>query len=101
MIYRKAPPHPPRMLLRVAAAAGATVVLGASACGSTAGPESAGVVDSGSDGGDEITVCHGVCVNPEAGSDAGTDGAIESGAEGGDEGGGDSAAHGLVDGGTD
>ncbi len=50
MIYRKTPPHPPRMLLRVVAAAGASaVVVGAGACGSTAGPEAVGVIDSGSD----------------------------------------------------
>ncbi len=74
------------MLLSVVAAAGATVVLGASACGSTAGPGGAhGSVDSGSEGGDEITVCSGFCPSPEAG----------------DDGGGDSGAHGLVDGGTD
>lgn len=93
MIYRKAPLHPPRMLLRVAAAAGATVVLGASACGSTAGPGAPGFVGSSSEGGDEITVCNGFCVSTEAGTEAGP--------EAGNEGGGDSGPDGLVDGSTD
>lgn len=57
MIYRKTPPQPPRMLLRLVTAAGASaVVIGAGACGSTAGPGASGLIDSGSD---EVTCANG------------------------------------------
>ncbi|HEX3345088.1 MAG TPA: hypothetical protein VHS09_10980 [Polyangiaceae bacterium] len=63
MIYRKAPPQPMRLLLRVVATAGVGAVAGAVACSSSS-PEAVGVIpadggqDSGyvmgaTDGGDE------------------------------------------------
>jgi hypothetical protein len=36
MIYRKAPPQPPKLLLRIVSAAGAGVLVGAAACGGVA-----------------------------------------------------------------
>jgi hypothetical protein len=45
MLYRKAPPSPPRLLLRIAGTAGALATI--AACGSSPGPEgSAGLVGS-------------------------------------------------------
>ena len=93
MIYRKAPAHPPRLLLRIVAAAGASALLGATACSSTSSAgggsipiysdsgsnhDSATEQDSASDApGDELSnFCDGVCgladsggffTNPEAG----------------------------------
>ncbi len=63
MIYRKAPPHPPRLLLRIAAAR-AGALLGA-ACSSHPVEGSIGYQpDSGEDG---APVGGGVVANPEAG----------------------------------
>lgn len=93
MIYRKTPPHPPRMLLRVVAAAGASaVVVGAGACGSTAGPEALGVIDSGW----EVTCANGCGLVDGSGGgvhqEAGVDAGGEGGLEGGEAGGGDAGA---------
>ncbi len=74
MIYRKAPPQPPRLLLRIVVGAGASVLLGATACGSDNGPGPEGhgsvtnVPSSGSDVGGGF---HGSVVMPDAdGGDA-------------------------------
>lgn len=99
MIYRKSPPHPPRMLLRVVAAAGASaVVVGAGACGSSAGPGTPGLVDYGADA---VSCANGCGLVDGSGDgfhpqDAGGDGDASSpadahGTEGG-EAGGDAAA---------
>jgi hypothetical protein len=95
MVYRKSPPRPPRLLLRVVAAAGAGALLGATACSSNSpieGSLPAVPNDSGADhsagggvapcadggcgivvspeGGDAEMVGGGVMVSPEAGIDA-------------------------------
>jgi hypothetical protein len=51
MLYRKAAPNPPRLLLRIAATAGAGALLGAVACSSTSsGSVAAPPTDSGDQG---------------------------------------------------
>jgi hypothetical protein len=95
MVYRKSPLRPPRLLLRIAATAGAGAMLsvGVAACGSSAGVDGVAALppeDSGADhmdgdgaapcetgcgivvspeGGDAEMVGGGVMVNPEAGAD--------------------------------
>jgi hypothetical protein len=51
MIYRKAPPQPGRLLLRVVAVAGAGAVAGAVACSSSSSGGSVGFVSGAVDGG--------------------------------------------------
>lgn len=70
MLYRKASPTPPRLLLRIVAGAGAGAMLGAVACSSsslsgvTAAPHDGGDTSlDGTDGTDaDDTSCHGFCV---------------------------------------
>jgi hypothetical protein len=55
MIYRKAPPQPPKLLLRIVSAAGAGVLVGAAACGGVADSQIHGsVVQTPDDSGDSI-----------------------------------------------
>ncbi len=87
MIYRKAPPQPPKLLLRIVSAAGAGVLFGVSACGGVANSPISGVAvqtpdDSGDALGDEFfyegpplgssgSPCGGVCGSlPEPSPDA-------------------------------
>jgi hypothetical protein len=96
MLYRKAPPQPTRLLLRVVAAAGAGAVLGVMACSSS---DSQGVVPIGGgsvdgsafegghdgavgvttnpEGGDEHVV-NGVVPNPDASDDHVVSGAVDA-----------------------
>jgi hypothetical protein len=60
MIYRKHPPQPPRLLLRIASAAGTGVLLGAAACSSS----------SSSGGADPSHVVNGSAITPP--DDSGT-----------------------------
>jgi hypothetical protein len=76
MIYRKAPPQPGRLLLRVVAVAGAGAVLGVVAC------------SSGSSGLQQM----GFAANPDAGGDSG-----DSGFMGATDGGGSDVLNGFVD----
>jgi hypothetical protein len=51
MLYRKTPPSPPRLLLRIVATAGAGVLLGAAACSSSSQATSS--MPTGPEGGDD------------------------------------------------
>jgi hypothetical protein len=67
MMYRKAPPQPPKLLLRIVSAAGAGVLVGAAACGGVADSQIYGsVVQTPDDSG------HGVGSSGSSG-DAGGD----------------------------
>jgi hypothetical protein len=92
MLYRKSSPNPPRLLLRIVATAGASALLGATACGSTVGTVPDAAADSGNDAqgpcdggpcivsmgvmpvppdaGEAGTVGGGVVVSPDSGGDA-------------------------------
>src|SRR6185437_12632253 len=75
MLYRKAPPQPSRMLLRVVAVAGASALLGATACSSSSGG-SMNNPEAGPDG--MACGAEGVCGSvPEP--DGGPMGAVDSG----------------------
>jgi len=68
MLYRKAPPQPTRLLLRVVAVAGSGALLAAAACSSSSSEGSvpiAGTVDGGSD----QHVVTGVMPNPDGGDE--------------------------------
>jgi hypothetical protein len=58
MHYRKSSPNPPRLLLRIVAAAGAGAVVGACSSGSGQGSHPVGLADSAPDAGDNC--CPGV-----------------------------------------
>jgi hypothetical protein len=92
MLYRKSSPKPPTLLLRIVATAGASALLGVSACSDVMGvvPDAGGVVpDAGEagnpspcgggpcgsvvmppDGGEAGVVGGGIVVSPDAGADA-------------------------------
>ena len=77
-LYRKSPPTPPKLLLRIVATAGASALLGVAACSdSTSGFHGVGVVDATPppDSGDDSTVGVGVVGSvaylPDAGHDTG------------------------------
>ncbi|HEX8793559.1 MAG TPA: hypothetical protein VF765_21600 [Polyangiaceae bacterium] len=104
MIYRKSSPNPPRMLLRVVAAAGASAVaIGAGACGSSAGPEAPGFIDGGWD----VVICADGCGIGEGGEgggfyqEAGGDGDAFSPADAHDSGGTESGSEGGGEAGAD
>ncbi len=64
MIYRRSPPRPPRLLLRVVAGAGAIAsIASAAACGSQAMPTEgvATMPEDAGDGGQDGTSCLGLC----------------------------------------
>lgn len=82
MLYRKAPPQPTRLLLRVVAVAGSGALLAAAACSSSSeGSLALGVTDGGNDvvdGGSDEQVVNG---SIDGGSDLG----LVTNPEGGDE----------------
>lgn len=71
MIYRKAPPQPSRLLLRVVAVAGAGAVTGLVACSSSSAPSGEGFLqyppDGGHDAGTDAFVGGGTVANPDSG----------------------------------
>jgi len=72
MIYRKAPPQPTRLLLRIVAGAGAGALLGASACGGDDSNHHVnGVVVMPSSGDDSNHHVNGLVVMPSSGSTVG------------------------------
>ncbi|HTB72593.1 MAG TPA: hypothetical protein VK762_05100 [Polyangiaceae bacterium] len=73
MLYRKASPRPPRLLLRIAATAGASALLGVAACSSSSdsvAPSGAVVSPPADDAGDAasnpVTIMTGIMANPDA-----------------------------------
>ena len=82
MLYRKSPPTPCTLLLRIVHTAGAGALLGATACGSSSALGSAPVPPSSDDSGvDAAGPCGGgpcgIMVMPHDAGDTGTDGAGE------------------------
>jgi hypothetical protein len=97
MLYRKAPPQPARLLLRVVAVAGPGTLLLAAACQSSSSEGSVGSGPEPDSGYEDTTtdqVAIGIMAMPEAGSDGGEDspsafdgpvGLVDSGSEGGED----------------
>ena len=75
MLYRKASPRPPRLLLRIAATAGASALVGVAACSSSSDSPSSRLTgsvvsppadDAGDAASNPVTIMTGIMANPDA-----------------------------------